>query len=111
MKRISAVIGFIIAYAAFLGLGLECLLQLLGSAMAISIDGPEQYPVFLPFCFIVGLLALAAIAVLLILNIKVSERLDYTKRVWGVQIISAVIISVPMIKLWEILFDILQKVF
>ncbi len=112
--KIMAYLFFIIAYAAFLSIGLECLLNILGISMGISLDcksPANQYPRFFPFCVIVGLLALVALVLLVILNIKVSERLNYTQRLWFIQSMLAFVVSIPMIKLWEMLFEYMQKVF
>lgn len=112
MKKILLASAFIIAYAAFLSLGMECLLNLLSVFMAICIDGgavTKQYPRFIPFCFIVGILALVALVAIFVINIKASDRFGFTKKLWWAQMIIAVVVSVPMIKLWETLFDFLQK--
>ncbi len=103
---------FTITYSIFLSLGMECLLNLLGAAMAVSLDGKsviDQYPRFIPFCLGVGFLSLIAIIIVLILNIKKSEKLGYTKAVWIAQSICSFIISLPMIKGWELLFRYLQE--
>jgi hypothetical protein len=42
--------------------------------------------------------------VVLLLNIKNSENIGYTKMTWWVQMIAAVIIAIPMMKLWDIVF-------
>lgn len=112
--KIVAYFLFIIAYAVFLGLFMECLLVLLSMCMDVSLDGGsvvDQFPRFIPFCVVVEFLALVALVLLAILNIKASERLDYTKRICLVQTILAFVVSIPMIKLWEMLFDYMQKVF
>ena len=112
MKKILLTFAFIIAYATILSLGLECLLNLLGAAFAISLDGGDvvqQYPRFIPFCIIFGLMALTAGIVLFVFNLKVSDKLNFTKKLWGVEIISAIVLSIPIIKLWEMLFEYLQK--
>ena len=112
MKKYFLAIIFAIAYAIFLSLGLECLLNLLGLSMAISLDGPpvtKQYPRFIPFCFIVGIFALASIIVTFILNLKAFEKFEFTKNIWITEIIIAFVISIPMIKPWEMLFEFLQK--
>ena len=112
MKKILLASAFIIAYAAFLSLGMECLLNLLSVFMAISLDGgavTKQYPRFIPFCIIVGILALVALVAIFVINIKASDRFGFTKKLWWTQMIIAVVVSVPMIKLWETLFDFLQK--
>ena len=73
---------FTLGNAIFLSLGLTCLLNLLSLAMAISLDGKsvvEQYPRFIPFCIILGIVALIGVIFLLFGNIKISERLNFTK--------------------------------
>ena len=105
---------FILANAAFLGLGGECLLRLLGLSMAISLDSPpiaEQYPRFIPFCVILGITALVGLIALFILNTVISEKLNYTKTVWILEYILSFALTLPLIKLWNMLFDFLQKVF
>ena len=114
MKKYFLAIIFVIAYAIFFSIGLECLLNLLGFSMAISLDGPpvtKQYPRFIPFCSIVGIFALASIIVTFILNLKASEKLGFTKKIWWMEIVIAFVISIPMIKPWEMLFEFLQKTF
>ena len=39
MKKFLLTLAFVIAYATFLSIGLECLLNVLGMSMAISLDG------------------------------------------------------------------------
>ena len=105
---------FTLGNAIFLSFGLTCLLNLLSLAMAISLDGKsvvEQYPRFIPFCIILGIVALIGVIFLLFGNIKISERLNFTKWLWCFQYIFALVLSIPMIKLWEMLFDFLQKTF
>ena len=114
MKKILLALAFAVAYAIFLGLGLECLLNLFGISMGIALDGSsvaKQYPRFIPFCLIVVFLALAALIGIFILNFKSSEKYEFTKKIWWSQMIIAFAISIPMIKLWEMLFDFLQKYF
>lgn len=101
----------ILANAAFLGLGMECLLNLLALVMSISLDGKPSYPRFIPFCIILGIVALLGLSAMLILNIKASEKLGFTKNIWLIQYVFAVVLSIPMIKLWEMLFDFLRKIF
>ena len=100
--KIVAYFLFIIAYASALSIGMECLLNLFGISMGIALDSNtvNQYPRFIPFCVAVGFLALITLALLVILNIKVSEKLDYTKRALYIQPIFAFVVSIPMIKLW-----------
>ena len=116
MKKatILSAFGFVIGYAVIFSFGMECLLNLLSVAFAISLDGGsvvQQYPRFIPFCIVSGLLSLAATIILFIFNLKISDKLYFTKNLWRVEIISALAISIPIIKLWEMLFDYLQRVF
>ena len=99
----------ILANAVLLSLGIECLLNLLGFVMAISLDSSAQFPRFIPFCIVLGIIALLGLIAMLILNIRASERFRFTKSAWTFEYILALVLSVPMIKLWEILFDFLHK--
>ena len=114
MKKYLLAFAFVTAYAIFLSIGLECLLNLLGLSMAISLDGAavtKQYPRFIPFCMVVGLGALILLIATFILNLKISEKNGSTKKIWRMQAIIALVISFPMLKLWELLFEFLQKTF
>jgi len=113
MKKL--IYAFIIfTYATFLGLGETCLLTLVGITFGVSLDGGSvlaEYPRFIPFCVCAGFCALIFISVLVFLNVRWSKKLGYTKKMWTVQWIFASGISIPMIKLWEIFFGYLQKIF
>ncbi len=114
MKKLFIVLAFAIAYATFLSLGSECLLMLLGASMTVSLDDTpvvKQLPRFLPFCMIVGLLALVAIVVIFVINLKASEKFRFTKITWWIQMIMAAVITYSMMKPWEIFFNYLQAVF
>ncbi len=117
MKTLNSLVLYLIftiSYAVFLSVGFTCLLNLLGCAMAISLDGGSviaQYPRFVPFCLAVGVLSLILLGFVGYLNFKISEKMNYSKQKWTVQWICAVVISFPMIKIWEILFEFLQKTF
>ena len=114
MKKYFLAIIFAIAYAIFFSLGLECLLNLLGFSMAISLDGAavtKQYPRFIPFFMIVGLGALVLLIATFVLNLKLSEKYGLTKEIWWIQSIFSLVISFPMVKVWELLFEFLQRTF
>ena len=101
--------AFTLGNATFLGLGMTCLLNLLSISVGISLDSKIQYPRFIPFCIILGIVALIGVIFLLFGNIKISERLNFTKWLWCFQYIFAFVLSIPMIKLWQMLFDFLQE--
>ena len=109
MKKSICVILFVLANAASLSLGIECLLNLLSLSMAISLDSVEKYPRFIPFCLTLGIVALLGLVAMLILNIKISEKLNFTKTIWIFEYALALVLSIPMIKIWETLFEFLQK--
>ena len=113
-SKIAVSALFTVAYAILLSLGVQCLLNLSGAFFAISLDSGsavEQYPKFIAFCIFIGLAALVALVLLAILNIKVSEKLEYTKKLWYAQCFFAFIISIPMMKIWEMPFDFLHQAF
>jgi len=111
--RVSILFLISILYAIFISLGLSCLLNLFGIAFALSLDGgvASSYPRFIPFCIAVGFVSLVAIILLIIFNVKYSERLGYTRLTFLLQFFISVFTSFFMIKLWELLFDFLHKVF
>jgi len=114
MKKIILPLVFTMAYAISLSLILECLLSLIGIFFAISLDGLsviEQYPRFIPFCLGLGIIALAVIIVTFILNLRVSEKNVFTKRLWIMEILLSFVILLPMIMLWDMLFKLLQRTF
>ena len=114
MKKYFSAFAFAIAYAVFLSLGIECLLNLLGVSFGISLDstvGIERFPRFIPFCIIIGILVLCILVVIFVLNLKVSRKYGYNKKIWWIQMVLAILISIPMIKLWEMLFEFLQNKF
>ena len=105
------VAGFSVVYAAFIGLLMEGLLNLFSIFCGVSLDTRLDYPRLLPFCVAVSLLSLVALVALLIFNIIISEKFSYTKRTRWIQMISAFVLSIPTIKLFEMLFDFLEKIF
>ena len=109
MKKATYIILSILANAALFSLGIECLLNLLSLSMAISLDSVVKYPRFLPFCIVLGIVALLGLVVMFVLNIKVSEKLNFTKTIWISEYALALVLSIPMIKVWEMLFEFLQK--
>ena len=109
MKKSICVILSILANAALFSLGIECLLNLLSLSMSISLDSVVKYPKFIPFCIVLGIVALLGLVAMLVLNIKISEKLNFTKTIWIFEYVFVLALSLPMIKLWEMLFDFLQK--
>ena len=108
MKRNVVVILFTAVYAVILGLGFYCFLNVLLLGM---LGGTNDYPRFVPFCIIVGYAALAALIAVFIINLKLSKKINFTKWTWVIQTVCAVILSVPTLWLWALLFNFLQKTF
>ena len=106
---------FTISYALFLSLGVEALLTYFGLGFGIGPDsdvpsGIELYPRLMPFCLVLAIVALIAFVVILLLNIKYSEKASYTRAIWIIQSVCAFVISIPMMKAWEMLFEVLEKI-
>ena len=113
MKKYFCIISFTLSYAILLSLIIECLLYLLGLTFGISLDYYEPMsaePIFFPLCIIAGILALLAMVAIFLLNFIKSERLGYTRKMWCVQGIFAIVGAVLLIKPWEIFFDYLIKI-
>ena len=108
MKRNVVVILFTAVYAAILSLGFYCFLDVLLLAM---LGGTNDYPRFVPFCIIVGYAALGALIAVFVANLKLSKKINFTKWTWVIQTVCAVILSVPMFRLWVLLFNFLHKTF
>ena len=110
-KRILIVALFATVYALLVGLGFECALNLLSLSFSVSIDSgtTTAYPRFTPFCKAVGFSSLVALVGAVVLNIKLSDRLEYTDNMWKIQTALAVVLTLPMVKLWELLFEYLQR--
>lgn len=106
--------AFSIAYALVIGLGLLCLIHLLGGILVAAYFGEsflKEYPRFAPFCLIVGLLALVALILLFCLNLKVSKKVLFTKMTWFILVICSLILSLPIMELWAMFFEYLRDVF
>ena len=102
---------FIGLNAAFFGLGMSCLLHLFGIVLAMSLDSTPRYPRFVPFCLFVGVAALLGLILVFLWSVKISEKHDFTKRTWLVQYVCAFILSIPMLGVWERVFDVLREIF
>ena len=117
MKNRAKIIAFplfTIAYASFFSLGVECFFGLLGTTLAASLDHKpaiERYPRFISFCVIVGFICLLALFLIALFNVKLSEKLNYKKSDWIIQFVLTFVISIPMIKIWEMAFIFLRRAF
>ena len=114
--KLIAVSSFFTAfYSTILSLGIECTLCLMGLFLVVTWDGAkagfEELPRFTAFCLIVGFFSLILLFISLIFNIFISEHLGYTKKMWYIQSILAIVISIPMIGAWEWIFDFLLLTF
>ncbi len=112
MKKITKLLVcllFTASYAALMSLAMSCFMQLPSIAFSSSWVG-ESYPRLTFFCYAVPIVALLVLIGLLILNIKLSDRLSYTNDTWIVCSVCAFVISIPMIQPWSNLIILLQKV-
>lgn len=114
IKKGTVYTCFTLSYGVFFSLGLTCLLNLLGIAFAIGLDGhsvAEQYPRYIPFCLIMGLLCLAILITEFVINMKYFEKLGYSKPLMAIQLFVSFLISLPMLNLWSELFVYMQRIF
>ena len=112
VKKILIVIAFIMAYAVFLSLGIECLLIVLSFIMSVYPDSGSAvslYPRFFAFNVIVLICSLIALIGIFVFNFFISEKNGYTKRTWCIQTIISVVAALPMINLWKMLIVFLWK--
>ena len=113
MKKISKlfVALFILLNSAVLSLGLECLLCFPGSTDTVYDGSHLLFPRFFLFCIVLGIICLLALIALFILNFKAYVKYNFKASVWAFEYIFAFVLSLPMIKLWEMLFVFLREVF
>ncbi|MBQ7379951.1 MAG: hypothetical protein IJW70_09800 [Clostridia bacterium] len=103
---------FTVSYAVLLGLGTECFLTIFGMLLAAATFGGkpliEEYPRLVPFCVLVGFLALIAIIVLCALNFFIARELKSTAITWIIEIVCSLALSVPMLMLWHMVIEYLR---
>lgn len=89
---------------------MTCLLELAGIALGAAIDSQilREYPRFLPFCIAVGCIAAVLLGITVWLCVRRKDRLGWTKRTLAAALVSAVLLSVPLIAGWSALFDFSQ---
>ena len=58
-------------------------------------------------CATFFIIALLGIVVLAIFNSKLNKKIGITKRMWCIQYILSLIFAIPMMYVWEMLFDFL----
>lgn len=97
---------FAVSFSAFLSLGFTCFVQLLGVFFSAN-----DYPRLVPFCLIVGMLALFAVLVILSLNAWAAMRLEFTVSSWMVEVIGIGFLPCPMLIIWQIVFHFLRTTF
>lgn len=113
MKKISNIYIslFILLNSAVLSLGLECLLCFPGSTVTVYDGSHLLYPRFFLFCIVLGIICLLALIALFILNFKAYVKYNFNPSLWAFEYIISFVLSLPMIKLWEMLFVFLREVF
>lgn len=115
MKKISNIYIslFILANTVVLSLGLECLLCFPGSTVAVTVYDRSHllFPRFFLFCIVLGIICLLALIALFILNFKAYVKYNFNPSLWVFEYIISFVLSLPMIKLWEMLFVFLHEVF
>ena len=113
MKKITNSIPLILytlGHAALISLGAVCFLNVVGIVFT-PFGSSGQYPRFLPFCVIVGILAFAAWVILSIRNARHLLNHDTHLR-WKIalEVALTLILTLPGMWLWENLLSWLQRV-
>lgn len=113
MKKISNIYIslFILANTMVLSLGLECFLCFPGSTVTVYDGSHLLFPRFFLFCIVLGIVCLLALIALFILNFKAYVKYNFKASVWAFEYIISFVISLPMIKLWEMLIIYLREIF
>ena len=113
MKKITNSIPLILytlGHAALISLGAVCFLNAVGIVFT-PFGSSGQYPRFLPFCVIVGILAFAAWVILFVLNARHLLNHDTHLR-WKIalEVALTLLLTLPGMWLWENLLSWLQKI-
>lgn len=113
MKKITNSIPLILytlGHAALISLGAVCFLNAVGIVFT-PFGSSGQYPRFLPFCVIAGILAFAAWVILFVLNARHLLNHDTHLR-WKIalEVALTLLLTLPGMWLWENLFCWLQRV-
>lgn len=107
-KTLNILLGavFSLSFSAFMSLGITCLFQLVAILFAMN-----DYPRLVPFCLIVGMLALFAILITLCLNVWAAVKLEFSVSSWIVEVIGIGFFPWPMIIVWQIVLQFLSTTF
>ncbi len=116
MKRFNIILALIfsVLYGVVVSLGIECLLSLMGFTFTISgIDAEvtNKYPIFIPFCIAMGILAVVLLIVIFIFNLKAAEKFSFKKYLWWIEMAAACVMAYLTVKPWEDLFVFLRDRF
>ncbi len=114
LKRTGLILSFALVYAALLSFCAECFLTLAGAAAAVSIDADptaQRPDGFSACCLAAGCAAFVLLVPAAVVNAGKSEAFGYTENTWIVQSALAFVLSIPMIKSWEMLREHLFRIF
>ena len=109
MKKYIKIITPIIFSMIYGTISSLCLLSFLKHFEFLFLS--EVYPNFYTFVSIVAYSTLTVLIGLLFLNLQIAEKLDYLNVMWILQFIGAIVITIPMIKVWGLFFDFLRATF
>lgn len=111
MKGNLKLVILFLSYTLFLSLGLAFFWELFGFALVFAVDGYyfiRQYPRYLPFCVIGELIAFIGFLIVVSINMKISKKIDLSKRKWITFSIAIFLISIFIAKWWLDFFWFLQ---
>ena len=105
---------FTVIHVIIFSLGVACFLGALGTMLGASLDhvNPwKEYPLFMPFCVIVGLVSFVLFIITLALNIRFIGKAELSNKVWIVEVLCTLVALIPMLYFWDMVFEILGKIF
>ena len=98
---------FVAVNAVLLGLGWESMFGLMSLIFSFGIDGGGGRGLFSRFaliCIALAFVAFVAFVCVLLFNYNISDKLEYTPKVWAWQLFFSFALSILMIPVWEKLF-------
>ncbi len=113
-QRIFPVILFALIYAVVLSFGIECLFQCIGTIGTIggidaNVSPDKSYVLSYWLSLGAGILSVAALIGIFILNFNLSDKFGYNKYIWWIQSILSLVLTFFLVKPWEMLFVLLRE--
>lgn len=113
-KKEKIIAVFSLLYTVFFSLGVMCFCGAMMLSVSSSMDHVNPWnahPYFMPFCVITGQIALAVLIVGFIVNIILSRKSGMTFKSWLFEFLCPIVLMLPMMLVWTLVFGVLRKIF